>query len=146
MFDLLRRAPVTTAGRRGRVILRLEGLEVRATPSGDGTASIVPPPVQYGAGQGNQPPIIDGLMVRSIGGGWYVVSGRVFDESPGGLVVQFGGSVASLSGRSVTTQADGTFTLNVQLRTDGSDTGWLLATTQDAQGLESNEASCYVSP
>ena len=31
-------------------------------------------------------------------------------------------------------------------KTDGTDTGWLLATTRDDAGQVSNEASDYVSP
>ena len=146
MFALLRRAPATTAGRRGRVALRLERMEGRAAPSGELAPPSTPPLSGDVAGPVNQAPQITGLSVQAISGGYYVVSGRVIDESPGGLVVKFGGSVSSLIGATVTTQPDGTFSLTVRLRTDGSDTGWLLATTRDNQGLASNQASCYVDP
>jgi hypothetical protein len=127
--------------------LRLEGLEGRATPSGGAGTQSPPPYSQNGPVPGtNQPPAITGLAAQGLGGGWFIISGRVIDESPGGLTVTFGGSVATLAGRTVTTAADGSFSFAVHLKTDGSDTGWLLATTTDPLGLESDEASCYVSP
>jgi hypothetical protein len=70
----------------------------------------------------------------------------VIDESPGGLIVQFGGSVASVSGQTATTQADGTFTLIVQLQTNGTDVGLVTVQTTDAQGLNSNVPDVYVHP
>jgi hypothetical protein len=43
-------------------------------------------------------------------------------------------------------QDDGTFYLIVRLQTDGSDVGFVTATTVDAQGVVSDEAVVFVSP
>ena len=145
MLSLFRRAPAARRARAGRVVLRLESFESRATPSGDGVPLAEPPP--GGGGKvANQAPQITDFTATDLGGGRYVISGRVIDESPGGLTITFGGSVPSLNGQTTTTYADGTFSVVVRLQTDGTDIGYLLATTQDAQGLASNEASVYIHP
>ena len=143
MLNLFRRAPVIRGGRQHRVVLRLQDLEGRATPSGDMTDTAPPP---TGQTQPNQAPQIVDFAAEELGNGMFVFTGRVIDESPGGLTITFGGSVASMYGRTCTTDANGYFSIVVQLKTDGTDVGWLLATTQDAQGASSNEASVFVDP
>lgn len=93
----------------------------------------------------NLPPEIVDFVAVEIGPGLYRFTGRVIDEAPGGLVVAFGG-VPSAEGQSATTNADGTFSLTLQMQTDGSDTGNVSAVTQDASGQTSNVATCWVDP
>jgi hypothetical protein len=141
MFGLLRRPPAHRGGLRGRVVLRLEGFEDRVQPSSPvavGDMGQTRPPA-------NQKPVIVDFEARAIGRGWFLITGRVIDEDAGGLVVTLGGTT-SAAGRTVTTAADGTFSLTVSLRTGGSDVGWITATTVDHQGLVSDEVSDFVDP
>jgi hypothetical protein len=113
------------------------------TPSNEPTSTMTP-------GEGvraptNLPPEIVDFVVVQIGPGQYQITGRVIDESPGGLVVTFGG-VPSAEGQSATTSADGTFFLILTMQTDGSDTGLMTAVTQDSAGLSSNVATTWVDP
>ena len=142
MLSLFRRVPAARAGRPTRVFLRLEDLEGRATPSGDGI------PVFTGSTQAptNQAPQIVDFTAEELGNGMFLISGRVIDESPGGLTVKFGGSVATVNGRSCVTDANGYFSIVVQLRTDGTDEGWVSASTVDALGAASNQPEVHVRP
>ena len=142
MLSLFRRAPVTRAGLQNRVVLRLEGLDCRATPSGDLVPTVTPPPTSQVA---NQAPQIVDLDAEALGNGWYLITGRVIDERPGGLTVSFGG-LASMADRTATTDADGYFSYVVQLRTDGTDTGWLSAETTDDLGAASDVEYIRVEP
>lgn len=143
MLRLFREAPAARGKRSHRVVLCLESFEGRAAPStvtfgSPSPASTTPP--------ANVAPQIVEFTATEVGNGLYVITGRVIDENPGGLTIHFAGDVGSLSGKTVITNADGTFSLTAQLKTDGTDIGWLLATTTDAQGLRSNEASVYIHP
>jgi hypothetical protein len=145
MLQLFRWAPAKPAARRGRAFLRLEEYEGRATPSGDGlpTKPQDSPPAQDVRTGGCQ--IVD-LAAEEISNGVFIISGRVIDANPGGLVVHFGGDVTTLNGTSITTDADGNFSEVVMLQTNGTDAGWLLAQTTDRDGNVSNEAATYVMP
>jgi hypothetical protein len=145
MISLFRRAPATRAGRPGRAFLRLEDLEGRATPSGD-ALSETSRMVMENATTVAQAPQIVGFATQELGNGLFVFTGRVVDENPGGLTVTFSGSVTTMNGRTCTTDANGYFSVVVQLRTDGTDVGWVLATTTDDHHMSSNEASVYVDP
>jgi len=156
MISLFRRAPAPRAGRRGRVVLRLEGFEPRDTPSANPVTG--PRPISAtggptsttgnsdGPGTTNNPPAIVDFAADGIGDGWYVISGRVVDEHPGGLTIRFGGDLATMDGQTTTTAADGTFSVLVCLKTNGTDRGWLSAVTQDDLGQSSNVADVYVNP
>ena len=144
MISLLRRPPSVRAERVGRVVLRLEGLEGRATPSSDTVPPSGPPVAQDG--QGNQAPVITNFTASAIGGGWYLISGTVLDERPGGLTVTFGGTVTTMQGQTTTTAANGSFSVLVQLQTNGSDTGYITASTVDDRGVASNVPSYDVDP
>jgi hypothetical protein len=93
----------------------------------------------------NKPPVIVDFSVVEDGNGTFLITGRVSDENPGGMVVILGGST-SCRGQSVTTNEDGTFSMVVQLRVDGSDDGWITATTIDDHQQASNEPAEYVKP
>jgi len=93
----------------------------------------------------NLPPAIVGFTAEPFGNGLFLVSGIVIDANPGGLAVTFGGST-SARGQTVTTNANGIFSGLVQLRTDGTDTGFLSVTTIDSQNLESQSAQVFVDP
>ena len=93
----------------------------------------------------NLPPVIVDFQVVRVDAGRYELTGRVFDESPGGLVVTFGG-VPSAAGQTATTNADGTFSLTLSMQTDGTDMGIVTAVTQDAAGQSSNVAIAWVNP
>jgi hypothetical protein len=145
MIRLFRRAPATRAGRPHTVFLRLEGLEGRATPSGDALSETSRAAV-YNFSPVNQAPQIVDFAAQELGSGLFVFTGRVVGENPGGLTVTFGGSVATMNGRTCTTDANGNFSVVVQLKTDGTDVGWVLATTRDAHGVTSDEAAVFVHP
>ena len=142
MRSLFRRAPATRAARPPRVFLRLEDLEGRATPSGDlvpvYSGTVLAPP--------NQAPQIVDFAAEEMGTGLFMFTGRVLDESPGNLTITFGGSVVTMVGRTCTTDANGYFSIVVQLQTNGTDIGWVTARTQDALGVPSNEPAVEVRP
>jgi hypothetical protein len=85
------------------------------------------------------------FSVAHLGQGWCYFTGTVQDEAPGGLVVTFSG-VPTVQGQTATTAADGTFSLTIQLRTDGTDNGNVSAVTYDRLGLKSNEPYVAVNP
>jgi hypothetical protein len=147
MIRLFGRVPARRAGRPGRVWLRLEDLEGRANPAGDLVPISTSEPVaQYIQPPANQPPQITNFSATEIGSGWFMITGQVIDERPGGLTIHFGGSLDTMSGQTTTTDSTGAFSVLVHLKNDGSDTGWLLATATDDLGVNSNEASQYVDP
>ncbi len=135
MFGLFRSARVTSPAFRGRTLLRLESLEWRDQPSdfgplppGGGNDGWISPPQ-------NQAPRIVDFEAEEITQGLFVVTGRVADESPGGLTVSFGGSTVAM-GKTAVTASDGTFSLVVQLPVNGTGAGYLTATVKDLQGLQ----------
>jgi hypothetical protein len=145
MLELLRRAPAKRAGRAGRVILRLDEFEGRATPGGDASGLGYGPGDPAGKFGAAGPPRIINFAIRDMGYGMYAISGQVLDSDPSGLTVWFSG-LQTMDGTSVTTDVNGFFCRMVVLNTDGSDTGYLSAVTTDRAGLESNEPSIYVDP
>lgn len=131
MFGLSRRAPATRVRRPFRKYLWLDDLEGRYAPSDIiGT---------------NQAPRIEGFAAQEISNGVFVLTGRVIDEAPGGLTVSFGGTVPSAVGRSCVTTSNGTFSIVMTLRTDGSDVGTITARVTDVGGL-SGESFIDVHP
>ena len=158
MFGLISWSPARRAGQSTRTFLRVETLEGRAHPSDlTGVPPVPPttPPAVQGAPPApvpvpgnetppvNQPPSID-LIATPIGNGVFVLHGQVTDEHPGGLTVFFTG-VTSVQGLSVVTNDDGSFSLTVQLKTDGTDFGNVVATVTDDGGLSANDFD-YVMP
>src|SRR5262245_11741405 len=126
----------------------LESLEGRDQPSSltDDPTPPDPAPLDDPIMVTNAPPQIVNFNAEQVGNGLYIFTGQVIDEAPGGRVVTFGGGVPTVAGQTVVTNTDGTFSLTIRLRTDGTDTGTVSVTTVDAQGLPSNEALVYVSP
>jgi hypothetical protein len=112
-------------GSVGRSVLGLERLELRDQPSAA--------------------PVIVNFSDYEIGNGLVLLKGQVVDQNPGGLVVTFGG-IASANGLTVVTNADGTFSDTVQLLLDGTDVGFLTATTVDSQSLVSMPVAVFVNP
>jgi hypothetical protein len=151
MFGLFRRAPTAGVGSRRRVVLRLEGLEGRDQPSSldraDGTVTLGLPSVNgvYLSDESNQAPQISNFSAVEEGNGLFLITGQVVDANPGGLVVTLGGST-SASGHTTTTLADGTFSIVIRLHTDGTDSGFITATTVDGQGVHSAPAQVFVNP
>jgi hypothetical protein len=142
MFGLLRRNRLARTSRKApsfRTILRVDGLEYRDVPSDISTGSDgISMPT-------NQPPQIVGFTVTRVGTGLYLISGTVVDENPGGLTVTIGGST-SAAGSSTTTWSDRTFSMVVTLQTNGTDVGYITATTVDDHNQTSNEPSVFVTP
>lgn len=140
MLGLFRRSPRPAVSTRS--ILRLEGLEGRDQPSdfgpgGFGDSGWIAP--------ANLPPEIVNFTATRVGTGLYLIEGRVVDENPGGLTITLGGST-SAAGETTTTLENGTFSLVVLLRTDGTDVGFITATTVDDHNLTSNEAKIFINP
>jgi hypothetical protein len=90
------------------------------------------------------PEIVEFQAVRTEVG-QYRFSGRVIDEAPGSLRVNFDG-VPSATGKAATTAGDGSFSLVLSFKTDGTDVGFVTAVTRDAAGQSSNVASVWVDP
>lgn len=145
MFGLLRRARTSHSirpARSFRTILQLDGLECRDQPSdfgvgGEGRDGRIAPE--------NLPPQITTFTITRVGEGLYLIEGVVVDENPGGLTITLGGST-SAAGETTTTWSNGTFSMVVILQTDGTDVGFITATTIDDHNQKSNEVSVYVTP
>lgn len=127
-----------------RARLHLETLEHRENPTG--------PPVPFAPITETAPPIsinvrpvIEDFNVEPIANGTFFITGRVVDENVAGMIVTLGGST-SCAGQQITVNSDGTFTKIVQLATDGTDSGWITATTIDAEGWQSEEVDWEVVP
>jgi hypothetical protein len=75
-------------------------------------------------------PAIIEFNAHDMGNNYWVFSGRVQDENPAGLTVQFGGL---LEGRTATVQADGTFMLSAQFEPGAC--GEVTAQVADVWGL-----------
>jgi hypothetical protein len=139
----------TTPRRQGRpgpalrARLAVEQLDARVTPG-----SLDPSPPEgdsYLVAPDSTPPVIVDFTGGEVLHGWYSFTGRVdAGESSGGLTVTFGG-VPSLQGRTAVTASDGTFSLLVQVKTDGSDDGTVTAQTV-ANGQQSNQATWDITP
>ncbi len=148
-----------------RTRLSLETLDGRAVPSPlgtDGTLDALaqsamlgyaatyptssPTPGEEGpVVPADAPPEIVDFAAERLTTGLYELSGRVIDEQPSGLLVQFGG-IESAEGKTATTDSEGYFSLTLMLKSDGSDSGQVTAVTHDAIGQESNTAAYYVNP
>lgn len=142
-------------GRSFRTSLRLEELDLRATPSGLGDPPLVPPPdyppaIENPAPPGNPTPTqtgpnIDRFGAAEVAHGWYQISGHVTAAAPGGLTVSFDG-IPALEGMSTVTDANGNFTYVFQVQTNGNDNGAISAQTVDANGNQSNLAITLIAP
>ena len=142
MLSLYRRPSALRTRFALRAFLRVENLEGRATPSGD----VMPPLSGSSVTSTNQAPQIVDFAAQELGNGLFIFTGRVLDESPGGLTVTFGGGVPTMVGRSCVTDSNGNFSFMIQLQTNGTDIGWVTAKTQDSHGVASNEPSVHVRP
>jgi hypothetical protein len=142
MFGLFRSARSTAVRPRTRVVLRLVDLECRDQPDGGLSDPPTQPPAQPPV---NQPPAIVDFDAERVGNGAFLITGRVIDENPDGMVVTLGGGT-SAAGITVTCDEDGYFSVIVQLRTDGTDAGFITATTIDDHNQVSEEVEVYVNP
>jgi hypothetical protein len=142
MLWLLRRRPVPTGTAR-RVVLRVDLLEARHGPSSWGvppaegaSAPVYGPPTSGGSSAAASPPIIVEFYAEPGGHGLYTFSGSVEDANPAGVVITFGG-IPSMVGKTAQCDSAGNFSITVDLKTDGSDTGTVTAYATDAAGLQS---------
>jgi hypothetical protein len=87
----------------------------------------------------NAPRITD-MVVSCQGQNTYVLTGRVIEESPGGLTFTLGGEVNAFRGQQVTVASDGTFSVTVTI-TDPTDRGQITAQVTDWWGLTSDVTS-----
>jgi hypothetical protein len=142
MFGLFRRTRSAAVRPRVRVVLRLVNLESRDQPDGGLGDPPTQPPAQPPV---NQPPVIVDFDAERIGNGAFLITGRVIDEYPDGMVVTLGGGT-SAAGITVMCDEDGYFSVIVQLRTDGTDAGFITATTIDDHDQVSEEVEVYVNP
>jgi hypothetical protein len=115
----LRNARRSTKVRSNRAILALESLENRDCPAGG--------------------PIISDFLATQVSAQNWNFSGQVLDQSssPSGLTVNLGG-LPSLTGVTVTTASDGTFSVTETLAND--EAGLATALTTDGNGVLSNLA------
>lgn len=145
MFAFFKTMRPARPGRGLRVSLRLESLGDRAVPGSLSASTTPTDPVLAAPAPAPMAPVIDSFAAQEVNYGWYQFTGHVTDDQPGGLTVTFGG-VPSLEGKTTVTASDGSFSLLVQVKTDGSDTGTVTAQTVDTAGNPSNVATCYIHP
>lgn len=138
MFNIFRSSRVVAARPSTRVTLNLEGFESRIVPTVETIHVIV-----SGVGAAAAPHI-GNFQVEWIDTGVYELTGTVTATNPAGMVVTFGGSVASISGKTVTVNADGTFTLRVTI--GANESGTITAITTNGQGQSSNLAITFIFP
>ena len=144
MFGFLKsKSPIRTTPST-RSFLRLEELDVRATPSDLGDLPPSNPPAQAAPPAPQPAPNIDTFAAVEVAHGWYTISGHVASANPNGLVVTFAG-VPSLAGQTAVVDANGNFSITIQVATDGSDIGTISAQTIQG-GTLSNTALTYMSP
>lgn len=99
------------------------------------------PPMAQSEGQG---PAIVGFYASEGKEGWWTFAGRVDADSPGGLIVIFGG-LDTLVDQTAPVNDDGTFSLTIQLqRTPVCEEGLATAQTTDWDNQPSNVAEDYV--
>ena len=139
MFNLFRSSRVVAARPSTRVTLNLEGFEARIVP----TVETIQVSVMSHVGVA-VPPQIGNFQVEWIDTGVYELTGSVNTTNPAGMVVTFGGSVESISGKTVTVNADGTFKLRVTIGPNES--GTITAITTDGHGQPSNLAITFIFP
>lgn len=144
MFGLFPSPVGLATRRRPRCVLRLEGLERREQPDGGISEPPPPPPFIEEAALNQAPRIVD-FDCSEVNNGLFLITARVVDENPEGLIVRLGGST-SAAGTTIVCNSDGTFSILVQLRTDGTDAGYITPTTTDASGQESEEVEFLVNP
>ena len=144
MFGLFRKSHAAGVRSTGRSVLRLEAFEERYQPDA-GIVAAVTSQTPAAAPPANQAPQIVNFAAEEMGLGVICLTGQVVAADPSGAVVQFSGSVESAQGLTVTTDADGYFSLIIQLPTDGTEGGFILANTT-IQGQASNTASVFVLP
>ncbi len=94
----------------------------------------------------DNPPEIVNFTAVEIGHGQFTFTGQVVDETPAGLTVTFGGAPTTTYGMTITTGANGYFSLTQQMRTDGADSGTITVQTKDPAGHPSNVASQDIRP
>src|SRR6266542_513177 len=130
-----------------RTRLFLESLDSRLLPDGVPLDPPDPPPTQeITPAPTPAAPQITSFTAVEVSTGWYRFSGTVLASSPEGMVVSFGGAPISLQNVTTTVQADGTFSILVQMHTDGTDDGTATAVCTDQFGQTSNTAMTYVTP
>lgn len=135
-----------------RARLGLEELGDRALPSDFGGLVTDSGPtfstsVSLGGGARISSQLVN-FAAEEIGHGYFVFTGQVLTNGVGaaGVTVTLGG-LPSLVGRTVTTASDGTFSLFIQLQTNGTDNGTAEASAS-VGGQATNTALCnvYVTP
>jgi len=127
--------------KQAQVKLRVEALEERycldasalAMPDAWPEAAISPVAV-------NQPPVISQFSATEGSGGLWTFTGTSMPVK--GFVVTFSG-LPSVSGKTATVAADGTFVLSMFM--NPNENGGVGAVTQDTNGLKSNTALVSVS-
>jgi hypothetical protein len=92
----------------------------------------------------SMPPMITSFTTSNVLGHIWTFTGHVADDYAAGLKITFGGSVQAVDGLTATVDADGNFSLTVEIA-DG-DSGGVSAQTTDWWGQASNQAICWVSP
>jgi hypothetical protein len=151
MFTISRATRASGAGGGCRFVPAFEALEPRYQPAAPAPAT-APPADPAVAGSyapetlDDAPPRIINFAAEEVSAGLFVITGQVIDDNPGGLIVTFGGNVAAVAGRTAEVQDDGTFEIVVQLNTNGTDGGWVTATTVDEVGQTSNTPAIFIMP
>jgi hypothetical protein len=122
------------------------GYDTRTEPSGGGEqTSSFPGPGEPGQEENLPPTIIEFDFINN-GQGSFTFYGTVGDENVDSCTLMFFGTVTTLYGMLVDIGSDGSFSVTVQLRTDGSDIGSVVAIAWDELDQQSNEPSLMVNP
>jgi hypothetical protein len=91
------------------------------------------------------PPVIVDFTAEEVGNGLFLITGTVTDANPDGLTITVGGNTTAC-GTTTTTNEDGSFCMLVQLPVNGTGSGFITATTVDAQGMQSERVQAFVTP
>lgn len=142
----------STRPKSPRSLLRLEELGDRIVPDGTGTAVSPPPsspaPTTLGfwdtAGVWLSAPVISDFKAEELSIGLFKLYGQVLASNYTGMVITLQGGY-TLTGKTISVQADGSFSMIFSVLTDGRDTSVVYATTSNQFGI-SNTAATYVNP
>lgn len=99
-------------------------------------------PVYANASLTNIASVISNFTASEGASNIWTFTGTVTDEHAAGLTVSFMSAIPALMGKTATVQADGTFSLTVQL--NAIDAGMVMVSCMDWWNLNSNMAMAYV--
>jgi hypothetical protein len=133
----------TDANGNYRVTLQVAAPGAIHGVTADGRSNAVDLPLTDNSTTDTPGPVIDRLIATREQGNLWTFSGHVIVANPQGLFIYFGGEPDSLQGQRCPVEADGTFSLTIELNGTPSDNGMATATITDWLN-RSDTATCGV--